>query len=146
MKKIAGNALTIIFSLMIIFHILVLFKIIPYTVVWGGNLQSPLQMYIYESITLAINLLFLSVVLMRMKRLKAFLSVSAQNIFLGLMAALFLLNTIGNFYSESFWEKVIFTPVGFLMSLLSLMLLLSHDPKPKKQEASLPETEKTDQE
>ncbi len=146
MKKIAGNALTIIFSLMIIFHILVLIKIIPYTVVWGGNLQSTLQMYIYESITLAINLLFLSVVLMRMKRLRAFLSASAQNIFLGLMAALFLLNTIGNFYSESFWEKVIFTPVGFLMSLLSLILLLSRDPKIKKPEQPIAEAEKPTQE
>jgi hypothetical protein len=46
------------------------------------------------------------------------------------MAALFLLNTLGNLLSTNEFEKLVFTPLTLLLSLFSFRLALSKEQSP----------------
>jgi hypothetical protein len=131
MKKIAGYGLLTLFSLIIIFHLLVIIQIIPYEIVWGGRLTSLQQMYVSESISVALNLLFLVIVMVNTKFLNWQIPPKVITIFLWLMFALFVLNTLGNLLSVNSLEKMIFTPITILLSVFCLILAL-----PKKQDSS----------
>ena len=39
------------------FHLLVLAGVIPFDIVWGGNLKDKTQLYLMEGVSIAINLL-----------------------------------------------------------------------------------------
>ena len=123
MKKIARNGLILIFSLSIVFHLLVLMQIIPYTIVWGGRITSLSQMYVFEAISILINLIFLFVVLLKLKILRIQFPEKLLNICLWIMFALFLLNTLGNLFSISDLERVIFTPITLLSSIFIFILI-----------------------
>jgi len=43
-------------SLVIVFHILVLLQIIPYNIAWGGRLKTVQEMYVFEIVSIALNL------------------------------------------------------------------------------------------
>lgn len=131
MKKIAGYGLLTMFSLTIIFHLLVIIQIIPFEIVWGGRLTSVQQMYVSESISVALNLLFLVIVLVKTKFLNWPIPPKVITVFLWLMFALFLLNTLGNLLSVSSLEKKIFTPITILLSIFCFILAL-----PIKKESS----------
>ena len=123
MKKIARNGLILIFSLSIVFHLLVLMQIIPYTIVWGGRITSLSQMYVFEAISILINLIFLFVVLLKLKILRIQFPEKLLNICLWIMFALFLQNTLGNLFSISDLERVIFTPITLLSSIFIFILI-----------------------
>jgi hypothetical protein len=131
MKKIAGYSLLTLFSLTIIFHLLVIIQIIPFEIVWGGRLTSLQQMYVSETISVSLNVLFLFIVLIQMKMLNWPIAPKVITVFLWLMFALFALNTLGNLLSINSLEKMIFTPVTILLSIFCLILAL-----PKKQESN----------
>ena len=46
-----------------LFHSTILIKIIPYEITWGGKLKNDAEMYLFESISILINL-FLTYVLL----------------------------------------------------------------------------------
>lgn len=127
MKKIARNGLILIFLLSIIFHLLVLVKTIPYTIVWGGRITNLSQMYVFETVSILINLIFLFVVLLKLKILRIQFSKKLLNIALWIMAVLFLLNTLGNLLSTSGLERIIFTPVTLLLSIFIFIVILSKE-------------------
>jgi len=112
-----------LFSLALGFHILVLLRIIPYEMVWGGRISTLSEMYIFETISILINLLFLFVILIRAGMLKIKASRKLINISLWFMALLFLLNTAGNLVSKNPMERLIFTPLTLIISTLCFMLI-----------------------
>lgn len=128
MKKIisaksAGNILLIIFSALIVFHILVLTGLAPADIVWGGRantLQSTWR--VFEIISLVFTILFAIIVAAKVGYIKTTRFGSAVTVFLWLMFAFLLLNTLGNLASESLQEKLIFTPITIIASLLVLRL------------------------
>ncbi|MFO0214374.1 MAG: hypothetical protein ACK53E_27090, partial [Pseudanabaena sp.] len=65
-------------ALFILFHFLVLFQVIPYSIVWGGRLNSLSEMYIFEVVSVFINLLLLSVVAVKSKIIN--ISIGARTI------------------------------------------------------------------
>lgn len=113
MKKIAHIGLIIIFSLVIVFHLLVLMRVIPFSIIGGGRVKAPSEMYPIETTALALNAVFLGIVLLQNIPL-GFMNYVLK-IVLWLMAFLFLLNTVGNLLSTSTLEKLIFTPVTILL-------------------------------
>ncbi len=44
--------------LAIFFHFLILLKIIPYDITWGGRLKSDEEMFVFETISIIVNLFF----------------------------------------------------------------------------------------
>ncbi|GGD45427.1 hypothetical protein GCM10011514_06800 [Emticicia aquatilis] len=125
MKEIAQIGLLIILSATIIFHVLVLVKIIPYKIVWGGRLKTDADMYKFELVSLVLNLFFLCVIAIKAGIFKVDFPANILNYIIWGMAALFLLNTIGNLLSKSSLEKKIFTPITILLTIFLVILLLA---------------------
>ncbi len=118
-----------IFSIIIVFHILVLLQIIPYTIVWGGKLQSKEDMYRFEIVSTLLNMLMLLNVLFYTQILKSNLKEKIFRYGLWVMFSLFVLNTIGNLFAENLIEKAIFTPLTFILAVLCLHLATHKKPK-----------------
>ena len=123
MKNLAQKGLILIFSLTIVFHLLVLMKVIPYTIVWGGQLKSDVAMYKFEFVSLLIVVVFLMIILVKAQILKWRIPRFMDHA-LWTMLAMFLINGFANLLSDSYLEKIIFTPVTLLLSALILIVIL----------------------
>ena len=122
--KIASNGLLFLFSGSLIFHILVLTGVINYSIIWGGRINNTSEMYIFESISLFTNALFLLIILLKAELLKTKLTLKVINIGVWSMAILFTLNTVGNLLSKNEMEKTIFTPVTLISAFLCVILAM----------------------
>ncbi|NTS41176.1 hypothetical protein HRG84_09705 [Flavisolibacter sp. BT320] len=124
-EQIARYGILFILAPMVVFHILVLTGVVPYTIVWGGRLTSKAEMIQFELISIASLVLMLFVVLLHAGLVRISLRPLFFKIAFWVMAGLFLLNTIGNMESLNETERLIFTPVTFLLFLFSLRLVFS---------------------
>lgn len=107
----------------IVFHLLVLFRVIPYTIVWAGKINTVEQMRVFEMVSLAINLLLIITILIKGKYLKINIHPKIIQVILWIFFILFVLNTIGNLFSKSTFELVVFTPLTLLLALLFYFVL-----------------------
>ncbi|NBW35736.1 MAG: hypothetical protein EBR30_12100 [Cytophagia bacterium] len=123
-EKFAAKSLIVLFSLTIVFHVTVFVGVIPMDLIWGGRLQTKEDLYFFESVSLLLNGLMLWVVTSRMNYGKALANKKVISMMLWLMVILFSLNTIGNLMAFNRLEAYIFTPITFLMAVLSLRLCL----------------------
>jgi hypothetical protein len=125
-ERIAINGLCLILSSVIVFHLLVILGVIPFDIVWGGRLKDRSQMVSFELTSILLNLIMLAVVTIKAELIKIPVNKKIIRILLWLMALLFLLNTIGNLLSNNQLEKIIFTPLTFLLSLFSIRLAIGN--------------------
>ena len=112
----AHNAIKILLgllSIVIFLHLLVMLKIISYKIAWGGRLQNDEQMYMFETLSIIINLLLGLILLMKGRYIQYQFKEKTLNILLWIFLMLFILNTVGNLFSETNFEK--------LFSLLTLV-------------------------
>ncbi|MFN4083660.1 MAG: hypothetical protein ACK4K9_08520 [Bacteroidia bacterium] len=121
--KTAGKVIIIISIITIVYHLLIITGIVPYKMVWGGRLESREEMLKFESISIALNLLLMAIVIYRLKLSSKFFN-QLLNVMLWAFTGLFILNTLGNVLSNSVIEAIIFTPVTLLIALLCLRLTL----------------------
>lgn len=121
-KRVSANAAITIIACSMGFHLLVLSGLIPYDIVWGGRLTTHDEMIVFESISLMINSLMITVLLAASGYLRISIRASLLRFILWIMTALFFLNTIGNLLSTSSLETIIFTPLTFLLSIFCLRL------------------------
>jgi hypothetical protein len=109
MKKfIRANAINLflgLLSMVIVFHVFILTKIIPYTIAWGGRLENDAEMYVFELISIAINLLIMFVLALKAGYLTMKVSEKILDIVLWIFFFLFCLNTLGNLLAETIFEK-----------------------------------------
>jgi hypothetical protein len=124
-QKIAIIGLFFILSLFILLHLFILIGLVPYQMVWGGRLTDYSQMLTYESISLIANVLMLVVVCIYAGIIKWAVSPKILKAALWVMAALFVVNTLGNFASTNTLEKLVFAPITFLLSLFCLRLAVA---------------------
>jgi hypothetical protein len=89
----------------ILFHICIILKIIPYDITWGGRLTNDAEMYVFEIISILINVFLSWVLLMKGNLVKFKLSNKVVNGILWIFFAIFILNTIGNLFAKTFFEK-----------------------------------------
>ena len=109
------TAIRIMLSLLaavILFHISILLKIVPYEITWGGRLKNDSEMYVFETISIAINLFLVLLLLIKGGAIKKLIPLKIVRISLWVFLFLFGLNTIGNLFAETNFEK--------LFSLLTL--------------------------
>jgi hypothetical protein len=125
----ALRGLLTILSLVVVFHFLVLLGIIPFEIVWGGRLKDRSQMPVFETVSILLNLVMLTIVGIKAGLLKVNVNRMIINIALWLMFGLFLLNTIGNLFSNNEFEKMVFTPLTLILSIFSLRTAISKDKK-----------------
>lgn len=122
-KEIAGIILLTLFSLAIVFHLLVLMEFIPNDIVWGGRITVKEELYIFESISIFMNLLFLLIVSLKTGKLTFKHNQKLIQVLLWFMSIVFLLNTIGNLLAKTTTETIIFTPVTFISAICGFILL-----------------------
>ena len=106
----------------ILFHLCIMLKIVSYEITWGGRLKNDLEMYIFETISIIINLFLITILLVKGKYLRAFISMKIVNITLWIFFILFGLNTIGNILAKTNFEKF-FTLLTLAFSILIWIIL-----------------------
>jgi len=122
--RFAGILMLVMLSCVVMFHLLVLSGIIHYSVVWGGRLKSAPQMYLFEAVSLTINLAVLATVSIKMGYIKPFIPQRAVTFLLWALAILFALNTIGNIFAKTILEQILFTPLTLISSVLCYRLAI----------------------
>lgn len=110
--------LIFIYSFVLIFQFLLLLGIIPYEYTWGGKLKYIEEMYVFVSIAILLNLIFLLTILQTANLIPWNIPKTAIKISLWFMVAVFALNTVGNLFAETNLEKFIATPITLLLSIL----------------------------
>ena len=121
------NILIAISTLATIFHLLILFRVIPFEITWGGRLKTVEEMYVFETISILINSFFIFILLQKGEYIRYFLGKKTVTLILWVFFAIFVLNTIGNVFAETYFEKF-FT----ILTLLNAILLWLIN-KPTKQ-------------
>jgi len=120
------KAIKIILGLIVgivIFHLSIILKITPYDIAWGGKLNSDSEMYVFESISILVLLLLGWILLMRGEFIKSILPKKWINIALWIFLILFALNTFGNLFAATSFEKSFAALTLTLSTLLGIILL-----------------------
>lgn len=107
----------------IIFHILIIIRIIPYEIVWAGKLKSADEMYVYEMVSVFVNILLFAVLFLKGNYIKHNIDIKIINGILWFFVFVFALNTIGNLMAKSFFEKAVFTPLTLILAILIWIII-----------------------
>lgn len=110
------------------FHICILTKIIPYDITWGGRLNNDTEMYVFELISISIILFLSLTLLIRGNYIKQYVSHKVTSVILWIFMALFALNTVGNIFAVTLFEK--FFAILTLFTCVLLWFIL--DPLKRK--------------
>ncbi len=121
-KKQAVQIMLLIQCLIVLFHISIILKIVPYEITWGGRLENDTEMYLFEGISLLLNLILITALLIKGHYIKTFISLKIVNVILWFFLILFFMNSIGNLFAESSIEKY-FSLLTFVLVLLILLIL-----------------------
>ncbi|MHC1774934.1 MAG: hypothetical protein AB9834_05915 [Lentimicrobium sp.] len=116
------------------FHIGIIVKLIPYDIAWGGRLKSDLEMYTFEAISIFVNLFLISILLMKGGYLKFQFNRKVTNALLWIFFSIFVLNTIGNMFAKTTFEKL-FSILTFLSAVFLWKILMRKD---KEQLTNMP--------
>lgn len=126
MNLIFNNAIKIFLGLLIaiiLFHLCIITKIIPYDITWGGRLANDTEMYIFETISILINVFLSWVLLMKGNFVQHKFSNQVINTILWIFFAVFILNTIGNIFAKTLFEKQFAILTGLFSFLLWIILM-----------------------
>lgn len=119
-----GKIILIITSLFAIFHILTIAGIIPDKIVWGGKLSGSNKFKIME----IVSLLFIIIAGISGYFTAQSISNGNASILLKILAwfftVIFTLNTVGNIFAETNFERYAFTPVTIVLAYLFLRLAI----------------------
>ncbi|MDA8972718.1 hypothetical protein OAG16_02295 [Saprospiraceae bacterium] len=103
--KLAIKLLLRLIGAVILFHLAILLKIIPYKVTWGGRLENDIEMFVFEMMSVLINLFLAVLLLIKGKDLSCFIPMKVVNIILWVFLFLFGINTVGNIVAKTLFEK-----------------------------------------
>ena len=121
-NKAVFRLLTGLLISVILFHLCIIAKIIPYDIAWGGRLENDMQMYIFEGISILIIVILIAVLLLKNKSIDHRIPDKYVDIPLWIFLFLFLLNTIGNLFAKTSFEKW-FAVLTFLLAILLWIIL-----------------------
>ena len=126
MNFIFNNSIKIFLGLLfsvIVFHICIILKIIPYNIAWGGRLENDNEMYVFETISILINVFLSWILLMKGDFVKFKFSDTIMKIILWTFFGLFVLNTVGNILAKTNFEKLFALLTGFSATLIWNILM-----------------------
>lgn len=121
-----SQALKIILGLeaaVIIFHLLIIIRIIPFEIVWAGKLKTVDEMYVFEIVSVLINLILMAVLLLKGNYINNKINQVIINGILWFFVFVFALNTVGNIMAKTFFEKAVFTPLTLLLAILIWIII-----------------------
>jgi hypothetical protein len=114
-------------SIIVFYHICVLMQYIPYTLIYGGKIQSLEEMYIHEVFSLLVNILILSIIYVK----KKFIIENKKNSLLNLMVyglcVIFMFVSIYNLIAINLVEILIAVPYTFISVVMCWRINLPDD-------------------
>ncbi|KKI89098.1 hypothetical protein WQ54_28150 [Bacillus sp. SA1-12] len=122
--SLASKLIISINSLALLMHVLILLKIMPYHFVWGGQLKSESDVIVFESISIIVLTLFISIIAVKAGYVFKGKFKRTVNVFTWVLFGLMVLNTIGNIVSSSGLETMVMTPITSLLALLVFRLAI----------------------
>lgn len=111
-----------ILAVVVLFHIGIITKMIPYEMTWGGRLKNDAEMYVFESISILVNSLLGFLLLIKGGYVKLRLKEKIIDIVLWLFLVLFVINTVGNLFAKTNFEKSL-AVLTFVSALLLWTIL-----------------------
>ncbi len=126
MSFIFNNAIKIFLGLLvaiILFHLCIITKIVPYDITWGGRLTNDNEMYIFETVSILVNVFLSWVLLMKGNFVQFKFPTQAVNTILWIFFAIFILNTIGNIFAKTNFERLFALLTGFFAILLWIIIM-----------------------
>lgn len=120
--RIAVQLMLWLIIVVIIFHLSIILKIIPYEITWGGRLKSDSEMYVFETISIVINLFLIWILLIKGNYIKQVIPIRVVNLILWIFLVIFGFNTIGNVFAKTNFEKS-FAVITLISSVLIWMIL-----------------------
>lgn len=133
--RMAFSLSLVLYGLFFVFHILVLIGVIPDNIVWGGRYASAegssgisQELMMFEFVSILILVFAAMVAMIKADIIKSSLLKSFSHVTLWILFVLFLLNTVGNFFAETNFEKY-FAIITFLLAFLNLRMAI----EPKSQ-------------
>jgi hypothetical protein len=121
MNFLSNNAIKIFLGLLVVIillHLSIITKIVPYDITWGGRLQNDTEMYVFESISILINVFLCWILMMKCDLVTYKFPIKVIDLMLWIFFAIFILNTIGNIFAKTFFEK----QFAFLTGLFSVLI------------------------
>ena len=104
-SKLSIKILLWLIAAITLFHLAILIKIIPYEVTWGGRLKNDGEMYVFEGISILANIFLSFILLIKGEYLLKSISPKIVNIILWIFLFIFGLNTFGNVFAETLFER-----------------------------------------
>jgi hypothetical protein len=114
----AINTILVTLCLVTVFHLAVLGGLVPHNIVWGGKFENESQLLKFEIASVIINAFMIFVVAIKGQYVKIRLPVKMLVFMLWLMFLLFAINTVGNLFTNTLTETIIFTPITFILAIL----------------------------
>ena len=118
----AINVMLGIVGAVIVFHLSIVLKIIPYDIAWGGRLKNDPEMYVFESISIIVNLFLGLIIMMKGNYITPLIPIKVVNGVLWVFLVLFILNTFANLFSVTDFEKLL-TILTFISAILIWFIL-----------------------
>jgi len=123
---IAANVATILFGVLIVLQLLIAAGILPITMAWGGRQQILTVPLRIASLAAAVILGFLGYVIRRRAGLVGGFPIPTTITILSWITTAYMaLNTVMNLASTSKAEKILFTPISFVLALSCMLVSIS---------------------
>lgn len=119
----ALKTLGVICALILIMHVLVLFQYIPYDFVWAGKLHSVQEMQRFEVVSILANILLMSVLYIKYRRMVLKREGRFIRYVLWTFVMVFVMNTLGNLFAHSWFEKYVFTALTAYCAFLTYRIV-----------------------
>lgn len=119
------TAIIILLSILIciiIFHLSILLKVVSYEITWGGRLKNDAEMYVFEAISLLMNIFLGFVLLIKGRFVREIVPLPIVNSILWVFLVLFVLNTFGNLFAKTNFEKLFAILTAILAVLIWVVL------------------------
>lgn len=120
-----GITVVTVTGLFALFHLLVILGIVPDSIVWGGKVNNRQKLVAMELLSLSTILLTGAVGFIRALQLAQGEVVLLTTILSWLLFAVFVLNSIGNLFAKTSFERFAFTPVTLILAYIFLRLALA---------------------
>lgn len=127
-SKLSLNSAIITYSIITIvalaYHALIITQIIDYKNAWGGTLPSLETMYLFEAISIVLQLTFAGIVFAKFRAKPGSLIAKITSGLLIIIAVIFVLNTVGNIFAKELFERLLFTPLTFFAAIASARIAI----------------------
>ena len=128
-KKRALISMFFILGIILIVHFLIFIELIPYDKVWAGKLNSVEEMKSFEAFSILLNFFILTILIVKYKLVKKEKRNKTIDMLIWILAAFFVLNTLGNLFSKSKIELILGTFLTLILSILSVIIVKKENGK-----------------